>query len=399
MIAVPREDPVHALVPHTLEEPLLGESDGPLAGLTYMVKDLFAIEGRKVGAGNPDFYDHSAPATDTAPIIERLLASGAALTGITICDEFFYSVLGTNAHYGQPMNPRAERHVTGGSSCGSAAAAAAAMCDFALGSDTGGSVRVPASFSGLFGLRPTHGRIDTTGMTPMAPSFDTAGFFARDAQLFRTLGDVLLDDARIDAVIERLVLAEDIFAFCEASVAKALRHALDASADTLPKLEPERIAGEEIETWHKAFTTIQGFEIQSTLLPFVKSHNVALGPGIKERFEIAATITSEDAEAARELRRRVTERLKDILRPGTAIVLPTTPTLPPERGIPDGATAAAAFRSLTLQSTCLAGLAGLPQISIPGAEAGACPAGLSFVGWEGGDEALLDLALRLSAHT
>ena len=399
MITVPTDDPVHALVPHTLEEPLWGASDGPLAGLTFMVKDLLAIEGRRVGAGNPDFHDHAVPATDTAPVIAKLLANGASLTGITICDEFFYSVLGTNVHYGQPVNPRAERYVTGGSSCGSAAVVAAAMCDFALGSDTGGSVRVPASFSGLFGLRPTHGRIDTTGMTPMAPSFDTAGFLARDATLFRKLGRVLLDDARVDAPIERLVLAKDIFAMCEECVNQALRRSLDALSDALPKLEPTEFAGEEIEAWRKAFSTIQGFEIQSTLLPFVQSHNVALGPGIKERFEVASKISYEEAKAAREIRRSVTGRLKAIVQPGTAIVLPTTPTHPPERGIPDGATSAAAFRSLTLQNTCLAGLAGLPQISVPMAEAGGCPTGLSFIGWEGGDEALLDLAVRISDPT
>jgi amidase len=146
MISVPASDPVHALVPHTLKEPLAGGSAGPLAGLTFMVKDLFAIKGRKVGNGNPNFYHHATPAPETAPIIARLLDSGASCTGITICDEFFYSVLGTNAHYGQPVNARAPGHATGGSSCGAAAAVAASLCDFALGSDTGGSIRVPASF-------------------------------------------------------------------------------------------------------------------------------------------------------------------------------------------------------------------------------------------------------------
>lgn len=397
MIAVPRNDPVHALVPHTLEAPLLGRNEGLLSGLTFMVKDLFAIEGRKVGNGNPDFYAHAAPATETAPAITRLLGAGASLTGITICDEFFYSVLGTNAHYGQPVNARAGRYVTGGSSCGSAAAVAATMCDFALGSDTGGSIRVPASFCGLYGLRPTHGRIDATGATPMAPSFDTVGFLAREAELFRTVGHVLLEGERVDSPVERLVLAQDIVAYSEASADQALWQALDKFASLLPKPLHADVAGETIEAWRKAFATIQGFEIQSTLLPFIQSHNVALGPGIKERFEIASRITFEEAKAARAVRATVTEHLRAILEPGTAIVLPTTPTLPPERDIPDGASFAE-FRSLTLQSTCLAGLAGLPQVSIPACEASGLPSGLSFIGWKGGDEALLDLAVRLAPH-
>lgn len=397
MIAVPRNDPVHALVPHTLEEPLPGKTEGPLAGRTFMVKDLFAIEGRKVSNGNPDFYEHATPAIATAPVITRLLEAGASLTGITICDEFFYSVLGTNAHYGQPVNARAGRYVTGGSSCGSAAAVAASMCDFALGSDTGGSIRVPASFCGLYGLRPTHGRIDTTGATPMAPSFDTVGFLARDAALFRTVGHLLLDEQRVNAPIERLVLAQDIVSYSEASTDQALWQALDKLAGVIPKPMQADIAGETIEAWRKAFATIQGFEIQSTLLPFVISHNVELGPGIKERFEIASSITFEEVEAARAVRAAVTEHLRAILTPGTAIVLPTTPTLPPERDIPDGASFAE-FRTMTLQSTCLAGHAGLPQISVPALQASGLPAGLSFIGWPGGDESLLDLAVRLSTH-
>jgi amidase len=173
---------------------------------------------------------------------------------------------------------------------------------------------------------------------------------------------------------------------------------LDKLAGVIPKPEHAEIAGEDIEAWRKAFATIQGFEIQSTLLPFVTSHNANLGPGIKERFQAAASITFDEAEAARAVRRDITKHLKEIVRPGTAIVLPTTPTLPPERDIPDGASFVE-FRTLTLQSTCLAGHAGLPQISIPAAKAAGCPVGLSFIGWEGGDEALLDLAVHLRLDT
>lgn len=397
MVSVPASDPVGALMPHTLEEPLLGRSDGPLAGLTFVVKDMFAIQGRKVSNGNPDFYAHASPAHDTAPAIARLIEAGASLTGVTVCDEFFYSVLGTNVHYGQPINARAQGHVAGGSSCGSAAAVAAEMCDFALGSDTGGSIRVPASFCGLYGLRPTHGRIDITGATAMAPSYDDIGFFARDAELFRKVGHVLLEGAEVDAPIERLVLARDMVMHSEASVDQALWETLDKLAGAIPKPQHMEIAGEDIAAWRKAFTTIQGFEIQSSLLPFIQSHNVDLGPGIKERFEAASRITFSETEAARAVRADVVKRLTAIAQPGTLIVLPTTPTLPPERDIPDGASFVE-FRTLTLQSTCLAGHAELPQISIPAAEAAGCPVGLSFIGWRGGDEALLDLAVHLSPH-
>jgi amidase len=394
MIEVPSEDPVRALVPHTPKEPLAGRGEGPLAGKTFMVKDLFAIEGRKVSNGNPDFYAHATPATETAPVVRRLLDAGASLNGITICDEFFYSVLGANVHYGQPFNPRAPRHVTGGSSCGAAAAVAASMCDFALGSDTGGSIRVPASFCGLYGLRPTHGRIALDGVTPMAPSYDTVGFLAREAQLLRTIGRLLLEGERVGAKIERLILAEDRFVHSEASADQALWQVLDRIGSVLPKPEHREMAGKDIDTWRDAFRIIQGFEMQSTLMPFIRSHRVDLGPGVKERFAAAASITYAEAEQARTLRAEIAAQLRGIATPGTLIVLPTTPTLPPERDIPDGASFAE-FRNLTMESTCLAGHAGLPQISIPAAMASGCPVGLSFIGWPGGDEALLDLAVVL----
>lgn len=394
MPSFPPEDKVHALVPHTLKEPLAGAKAGALAGLTFMVKDLFAIKGHKVGNGNPNYYEHATPAQETAPVITRLLEAGASCTGITICDEFFYSVLGSNAHYGQPVNARAPEHVTGGSSCGSAAAVAASICDFALGSDTGGSIRVPASFSGLYGLRPSFGRIDVKGATPMAPSFDTIGFLAREAELFRKIGRVLLEGEKVETPVKRLILPEDVFGYAETSIDAAIWQVFSRIGGALPQAERKIIAGDDIDSWRDAFRVIQGFEIQSTLLPFIESHNVDLGPGIKERFEMAASINFAEVEAAREVRAEVSKRMRGIAQPGTVIAMPTTPTLPPERDIPDGASFAE-FRTLTLQSTCLAGHAGLPQISIPATEAAGCPVGLSFIGWNGGDEALLDLAVRL----
>ena len=391
---MPDRDRANALVPHTLKEPLPGRKQGLLASTTFMVKDLFAIAGHKIANGNPDWYAHARAAPATARAIQWLLDAGASCTGITICDEFFYSVLGSNAHYGQPINSRAPDRVTGGSSCGSAAAVAANMCDFALGSDTGGSIRVPASFCGLYGLRPTHGRISLDGVTPMAPSYDTVGYLAREAALFRKIGHVLLEGEAVYTDIERLILAEDFFRHAEASADQALWQALARIGPMLPAPERRTIASNEIGEWRDAFRLIQGFEIQSTLLPFIQSHNVDLGPGIKERFEMAASISPVEVDAARALRAKIAEQLDALIAPGTLVVLPTTPTLPPERGVPDGASFAE-FRAETLGYTCLAGHGGLPQISVPASKAAGCPIGLSFIGWRGGDEALLDLAVRL----
>jgi amidase len=394
MSSVPSNDPAKALVPHSLKTPIAGSATGPLAGRTFMVKDLLAVEGHKAGVGNPDYSEAASPATETAPVIRSLLAAGATLTGITICDELLYSVLGTNIHYGTPINARALRHVAGGSSCGSAAAVAASMCDFALGSDTGGSIRVPAAFSGLYGLRPTHGRIDMTGTIPMAPSYDTVGVLARDADLFRTACRVILDDRSAEAPIERVIVAHDMFALSEASIDAELWRVLEHIEGVLPAQERLDVAGDELDTWRNAFRFNQGFELQSTLMPFALAHAGGLSPAIRERFEIASRVTAEEARIGGDIREEAAKRLDELARPGTVIAMPTTPTLPPERDIPDGASTVE-FRSVTLGSTCLAGHAGLPQISIPAGTAAYCPVGLSFIGWKGGDETLLDLAVKL----
>ncbi|MGB9389656.1 MAG: amidase family protein, partial [Xanthobacteraceae bacterium] len=179
-------------VPHNLEAPIVGAETGPLAGLTAVVKDMYDIAGSRTGGGSPDWLAAQKPASQHASAVEKILAAGATITGKTICDEFFYSVSGVNAHYGTPPNVRAPGRIPGGSSSGSAAACGANACDFALGSDTGGSVRIPASFNGVYGLRPTHGRVDLTGAMAMAPSFDVAGWFANGPGVLRRVGAVLL---------------------------------------------------------------------------------------------------------------------------------------------------------------------------------------------------------------
>jgi amidase len=233
-----------------------------------------------------------------------------------------------------------------------------------------------------------------TGATPMAPSYDTIGVLARDAGLFRKVGRVLLEGKRVDAPLERLLVAQDLFDRAEVSVDEALWDLLDRFGSGLPKPEHVAIAGEEIDAWREAFRLIQGFEIQSTLLPFVQSHRPKLGPGIWKRFQMAAEITPAEADAARAVRAKIAARLHDVLRPGTVLVVPSTPTLPPVRDIPDGSSTSE-YRRMTLECTCLAGHAGLPQISIPGAQAAGFPTGLGLIGWQNGDEALLDLAVRL----
>jgi amidase len=173
---------------------LPGAATGPLAGLTFAAKDLFDVAGYVACAGNPDWLRTHAPAGKTAPVVQTLLEAGATLMGKTVTDELAFSMSGENIHYGTPINPAAPARIPGGSSSGSASATASKLVDFALGTDTSGSIRVPASYCGLFSLRPTHGRISCQGVIPLAPSFDTVGWVARDATLLQRIGEVLLAD-------------------------------------------------------------------------------------------------------------------------------------------------------------------------------------------------------------
>lgn len=387
-------DPVGAFVPHNITEPILGASDGPLAGKTFAVKDLYHIAGRKLSNGNPDYYDWVEPKTETSVAVQQVLDAGADIVGITICDEFFYSLSGDNVHYGAPKNLRAPGRMPGGSSSGSAAAMTAEMCDFTLGSDTGGSVRVPASFCGLYGNRPTHGRVALENAHPMAPSFDTAGWFTNDAALFRDIGPVLLNDNGTPGKIGRMLVLNDAFDRATPDVRAALQAVLSAAADVLPTDEATEVAcGDTLDVWWDAFRVIQASEVKHTNVPWVEEHQAKLGPGIRERFAMAAAITDEETAAANAVRERVRNRLASLATPGTILCLPTAPVIAPP--LDASAEELEFFRANTMALTCISGHTGLPQVTVPAADVDGCPIGLSFIGWHGGDEALLDLAVTL----
>jgi amidase len=354
------------------------------------------IAGTRTGGGNPDWLDAHPPAASHAAAIRRLLERGATVIGKTVCDEFFFSVTGANAHYGTPVNPRAPGRLPGGSASGSAAAAAAGACDFALGSDTGGSVRVPAAFCGLYGIRPTHGRIDMTGAMPMAPSFDVPGWFASGPGVLRRVGEVLLEAGGARANLKELIILDDAFAEADSEVAHLLRAAIDAMAGDLPDPVHDAVAPRGFDLWRESFRVIQAREIWSIYGPFVERYQPKLGPGIRERMEFAATVSERDAEMARQERKRARQRICALVKPGTVLALPTAPCIAPRIDI--GAEALDLFRVRVMRLTCLAGLSGLPQVTLPVGSISGCPIGLSFIGWHGGDETLLDLAVKLARH-
>ena len=381
-------------VPHNLDAPIIGAPIGPLAGLTAVVKDMYDIAGSRTGGGSPDWLATQKPASHHASAVQKILTAGATVTGKTICDEFFYSVSGGNAHYGTPPNIRAPGRIPGGSSSGSAAACGAQACDFALGSDTGGSVRIPASFNGVYGLRPTHSRVDIAGAMAMAPSFDTVGWFANGPGVLRRVGAVLLQGSPAKERITRLLVASDAFAQADAEVAMLCRDFLDRGSKLLPSRVDANIAPTGFDEWREAFRIVQAKEVWETFGAFVTQAKPKLGPGIRERMDFAATVTSDQAERSREILAGARAHIRAALPPGTVMALPTAPSIAPPLAATGGALEL--FRVRAMRLTCIAGLAGLPQINIPIGTVSAYPAGLSFVGWPGADEVLLDLACQLA---
>jgi len=383
-------------VPHDLAAPLKGAASGPLAGLSAVVKDMYDIAGERTGCGSPEWLATHPPAARNCPPVQKILDAGATIIGKTVCDEYFYSVSGANAHYGTPVNIRAPGRLPGGSSAGSAAACGAGLCDFALGSDTGGSVRVPASFNGIYGLRPTHERIEHSGVADMAPSFDVPGWFAATPGVFRKVGAVLLDNRRVAAQIDRVVVLEDAFAQAEEPVADLLRTLLEFMSDDLPGMAHGRIAPDGFDPWREAFRIVQAYETWQTFGAFVTKHRPNIGPGVKERMQFASTVTSAQADASREVVNKARDHIRQIVVPGTVLALPTAPSIAPKIEI-SGAELEE-FRTRVMRLTCTSGISGLPQMNIPGGTINGCPIGLSFIGWAGGDEALLDLACKSSRH-
>ncbi|PUB27141.1 Asp-tRNA(Asn)/Glu-tRNA(Gln) amidotransferase A subunit family amidase [Promicromonospora sp. AC04] len=350
---------------------------GVLDGETVAVKDLFAIAGQRVGAGNPAWLAAAPVAEAHAVAVARLLAAGAALAGIAQTEEFAYSLTGANAHYGTPPNPRAPGRISGGSTSGPATAVASGQASIALGTDTGGSVRVPASYQGLWGIRPTHGVVPAGGLLPLAPSFDTVGWLARDAATLARVGDVLLP-ADGGTLSGELVTSDALLALAAPEVRDAVGQLARGAGAKRVDWAPE-------PAWLAAFQTLQAAEAWVVHGAWLATRMDTLGPAVRGRFERARSIDTSDAEAARAAVVRARAEIRDRLG-DRVLVLPSAATVAPR---PEEAEAA---REATMLLTCIAGIGGLPAVSVPVATASGLPAGACLVGPAGSDRALLQLA-------
>ncbi|WP_332630814.1 amidase [Halalkalibacter flavus] len=362
---------------------------GNLSGRTFAVKDVFDIEGVTSSVGNPDWLRTHSPAKKNASSIDQLLQEGATLQGTTITDELMYSLNGENFHYGTPINPKAPEHIPGGSSSGSAVAASSGVVDFALGTDTGGSVRIPAAYCGIYGFRPTHGLVSIDGVIPLAESFDTVGWMTADPQLLVEVGCVLIKEDRSfkeDKPFTKLLFGTDAWDLAD----ERSKQVLVTYKEKLKKLfksEWLTIAEEGLQRWASCFRTLQGLEIWKNHGEWINEVNPSFGPDIAARFDWASTLREEDKPENLRLKETISTKLLEVLGDDQLLIIPTTPGEAPLCNL--SGEEIEKRRSQTMQLSCIAGLAGFPQVTIPIEGKEGMPIALSIIAGPNQDRRLL----------
>jgi amidase len=364
-------------------DPLLPASGtGPLTGETLAVKDLYAVSGQRRGAGNPAWLAAAPVETTDAAAVSALRGAGAAVKGLAQTDEFAYSLAGTNAHSGTPPNPKAPHRISGGSTSGSASAVSLGHASIGLGTDTGGSIRIPAAYQGLFGIRTTHGLLSTRGLLPLAPSFDTVGWLTRTPELLARVGDVLLPESPGGEYTILTVPA--LTSLAQPDVAAAIAAWLPESR----KVESWDLT--DLPAWTEAFRIVQAHEAWASHGVWLTGQLDTLGDDVRGRFEAAAAITDDEAAVARTIVDRAGVRIRSLVG-HHVLALPAAPTVAPMLGAD-----LQPVREATLRLTCLAGLGGLPAVTIPLTTASGLPCGVCLVAAPGRDKDLLKLAGALS---
>jgi len=369
----------------------------PLAGVPISVKDLFDVQGQPTRAGSRVLAE-APPASTDAHAVARLRRAGAVLIGRTNMSEFAFSGLGLNPHYGTPASPwrRTERHVAGGSSSGAAASVADGLAAAGLGSDTGGSVRIPAAFCGLTGFKPSAGRVSTEGVVPLSPTLDVVGAVAPSVACCAMVDGVLsgtsLAARRPLAGARLAVLRNYVMDGIEPDVARTYEAALDKLAKAGALLTEVRFAPLDalpsINTF--GFSPIEAFAAHRSRLDG-QAH-------VYDRRVLARIRRGESASAADYLdllaaRRAAIAAAQECFAGFDAFVMPTVPIAPPVIAALEADDAAfAAANALVLRNPSMVNFLDGCAVSLPCHREGDAPVGLSVCGFNGQDGLILALA-------
>lgn len=370
-----------------------GRKEGPLAGLTFAAKDVYKIMGSTVGNGHPAWLANNPPDDFTSSIIVNLLDNGADLVGKTICDELCFSLSGENWQWGNPINPQDPRRFTGGSSAGSCAATAAGLCDFALGSDCLGSVRIPSSYCGLLGIRPTYARVPTDGEAPYCKSMDVSGFMALDPQVFKRVAPVVLGQDSNPAPIKKLYIATDIFGHMDADVQEAFKTAIDFLSTQVDEVEEISVAGDQIDDWILTFRYFQGWEVWESYGGWYNKYHPFITKPVLERVLWTSTITRNQYLEAFERRKPIIERIDSIVADGGLLLIPTASSVAPLKSISDEDMGH--LRGQLMKTLVLSPLSGCPQLTMPLVEMEDVPLGISIIGARGNDLTMCNWAVDM----
>lgn len=389
-------DTARAFLPYP-DAPVPHASTGPLSGLTFAAKDLFDVAGYPTGGGQPFVLAMSGIKTTHADAVRKLLDAGARFVGKVVTDELAFSMNGNNAHFGAPINGGAPDRISGGSSSGSASAVSNRLADIALGTDTGGSVRAPASHCGLYGIRPTHGRISLRGCLDLSPSLDTCGWFARDAQTFARAADVLAGaDAQPLPERIRLLAPTDVWGLLQPEPLAALAPVRARIESMLGAAAPVQASLDDFDAMYWNFRYIQGREAWTTDGPLIERFNPPLGPGVAERFAWSRAVTDAQVAQATTFRQRFRAHMTQLLGTDGVLLMPTMPDVAPLRS--DSEASLEDYRNRAIRMLCIAGLSGFPQISMPLASRLGAPFGISLLGPAGSDRSLIALAECIGAQ-
>jgi aspartyl-tRNA(Asn)/glutamyl-tRNA(Gln) amidotransferase subunit A len=382
----------------------VGRPVGPLAGVPFAVKNLFDVADHVTLAGSKIRQD-AAPASRDADLIARLKTAGAILIGALNMDEFAYGFVTENAHYGATRNPHDLDRIAGGSSGGSAAAVAAGLVPFSLGSDTNGSVRVPAALCGVYGLKPSWGRLSLGGVFPFVDSLDHAGLFARHLEDLASVYDVLASDiegAPADPIADRL---EELSSqrlrvgmltgwFTQGAAAEVL-DALAPVADALGADLDVELEGAEAA--RSAAFCLSAYEGARLHLNDLRRRADAFDPAVRDRLLAGALLPDEIASQANAYRRTFRSAASALFARYDLLIAPTTPCAAPRIGestmMVEGE-AVSVRKNLGAYTQPLSFI-GLPVLAAPLSRPGRLPIGIQIVADRGCEGLTVALAAKL----